>query len=152
MRGAAEHATHAECQARRCAYFIIDTEVTGPAGFAEYRKQVPGTVSKYGGKFLVHDRQMQALEGDWKARPCAESAPLAHAARERGPGRRRIRQRSGNPALRAPSTIRSNSFRNVGLSEYPDPSCASCSTVKPGRTLSSSATAAAASTFCPRQA
>src|SRR5205823_11820383 len=61
-------------------------------------------------------------------------------------------QRSGNPALRAPSTIRSNSLRNVGLSEYPDPSCASCSTVKPGRTLSSSATAAAASAFCPRQA
>src|SRR5438093_7710279 len=61
-------------------------------------------------------------------------------------------QRSGNPALRAPSTIRSNSLRNVGLSEYSDPSCASCFTVKPGLTFKSSVIAAAASAFCPRQA
>jgi hypothetical protein len=92
-----------------------------------------------------------------------------HLGRQRGPGRRRLGldargrndgrdgaaescQRSGKPALRAPSTIRSNSLRNVGLSEYPDPSCASFCTVKPGRTLRSSSTAAAASAFCPRQA
>ena len=31
------------------AYFIVDNEVTDPAGFEEYRKQVPGTVEKYGG-------------------------------------------------------------------------------------------------------
>ena len=48
------------------AYFIIDHEVTDPAGFEEYRRQVPGTVEKYGGKFLVRGGQMQALEGDWK--------------------------------------------------------------------------------------
>ena len=48
------------------AYFIVDNEVTDPAGFEEYRKQVPGTVEKYGGKFLVRGGQMQTLEGDWK--------------------------------------------------------------------------------------
>jgi uncharacterized protein (DUF1330 family) len=32
------------------AYFIVDNEVTDPAGFEEYGKQVPGTVEKYGGK------------------------------------------------------------------------------------------------------
>jgi len=48
------------------AYFIVDNEVTDPAGFEEYRKQVPGTVEKYGGKFLVRGGQVQALEGDWK--------------------------------------------------------------------------------------
>ena len=48
------------------AYFIVDNEVTDPAGFEEYREQVPGTVEKYGGKFLVRGGQMQALEGDWK--------------------------------------------------------------------------------------
>ena len=35
------------------AYFIVDNEVTDPTEFEEYRKQVPGTVEKYGGKFLV---------------------------------------------------------------------------------------------------
>ena len=48
------------------AYFIVDNEVTDPAGFEEYRKQVPGTVEKYGGKFLVRGGQVQTLEGDWK--------------------------------------------------------------------------------------
>ena len=48
------------------AYFIVDNEVTDPAGFEEYRKQVPGAVEKYGGKFLVRGGQMQTLEGDWK--------------------------------------------------------------------------------------
>jgi uncharacterized protein (DUF1330 family) len=48
------------------AYFIVDNEVTDPAGFEAYRTQVPGTVEKYGGKFLVRGGQVQALEGDWK--------------------------------------------------------------------------------------
>jgi uncharacterized protein (DUF1330 family) len=47
------------------AYFIVDSEVSDPAGFEEYRKQVPATVEKYGGKFLVRGGQMQTLEGDW---------------------------------------------------------------------------------------
>jgi uncharacterized protein (DUF1330 family) len=48
------------------AYLIVDNEVTDPAGFEEYRKQVPTTVEKYGGKFLVRGGQIQPLEGDWK--------------------------------------------------------------------------------------
>jgi uncharacterized protein (DUF1330 family) len=48
------------------AYFIVDNEVTDPAGFEEYRKQVPATVAKYGGRFLVRGGQIQTLEGDWK--------------------------------------------------------------------------------------
>ena len=48
------------------AYFIVDNEVTDPAGFEEYRKQVPATVARYGGKFLVRGGQVQTLEGDWK--------------------------------------------------------------------------------------
>jgi uncharacterized protein (DUF1330 family) len=40
--------------------------VTDPVGFEEYRKQVPVTVEKYGGKFLVRGGQVQTLGGDWK--------------------------------------------------------------------------------------
>jgi uncharacterized protein (DUF1330 family) len=48
------------------AYFIVDNEVIDLAGFEQYRKQVPRTVEKYGGKFLVRGGQVQTLEGDWK--------------------------------------------------------------------------------------
>jgi uncharacterized protein (DUF1330 family) len=50
------------------AYFIVENEVTDLAGFEEYREQVPATVEKYGGKFLVRGGQVQTLEGDWKPR------------------------------------------------------------------------------------
>jgi uncharacterized protein (DUF1330 family) len=48
------------------AYFIVDNEVTDPAGFEEYRQQVPITVAQYGGRFLVRGGQIQTLEGDWR--------------------------------------------------------------------------------------
>jgi len=48
------------------AYVIVDIEVTDPAAFEEYRKQVPGTVQKYGGRFLVRGGGMEVIEGDWR--------------------------------------------------------------------------------------
>ena len=48
------------------AYVIVDIEVTDPAGFEEYRKQVPATVQKYGGRFLVRGGAMEVVEGDWR--------------------------------------------------------------------------------------
>ena len=50
------------------AYFIVDNEVTDPAVFEDYRREVPATVEKYGGRFLVRGGQIQTLEGDWKPR------------------------------------------------------------------------------------
>jgi uncharacterized protein (DUF1330 family) len=48
------------------AYCIVDVEVTDPAGFEEYRKLVPGTLEKYGGRFLVRGGRTETLEGDWQ--------------------------------------------------------------------------------------
>jgi uncharacterized protein (DUF1330 family) len=48
------------------AYIIADVTVTDPATMDEYRKQVPATVAKYGGRFLVRGGAHQTLEGDWK--------------------------------------------------------------------------------------
>jgi uncharacterized protein (DUF1330 family) len=48
------------------AYFIVDVDVTDPAGFEEYRKQVPATVERYGGRFVVRGGQVQTLEGTWQ--------------------------------------------------------------------------------------
>jgi uncharacterized protein (DUF1330 family) len=47
------------------AYVIAEIEVTDPAAYEDYRKQVPAVVSKYGGKFLVRGGRIEALEGGW---------------------------------------------------------------------------------------
>jgi uncharacterized protein (DUF1330 family) len=48
------------------AYVIADVEVTDPAGFEEYRQQVPATVAKYGGRFLVRGGALETVEGEWR--------------------------------------------------------------------------------------
>ena len=84
------------------AYFIVDNEVTDPAGFEEYRRQVLGTLEKYGGKILVRGGQLQTLEGDWKpkrivvtefpsieqARRCVRLGGIPSASRRSGCARR----------------------------------------------------------------
>ena len=35
------------------AYFIVDLEITDPAGFEEYRQLVPATIQQYGGRYVV---------------------------------------------------------------------------------------------------
>ena len=89
------------------AYFIVDNEVTDPAGFEEYRKQVPGTVEKYGGTFLVRGGEVQALEGDWKPKrlvvtefPSVERARRWYDSEEyRALKARRIRTARGSMVL-----------------------------------------------------
>lgn len=48
------------------AYVIADVTVTDPPAMEEYRKQVPATLAKYGGRFLVRGGAHQTMEGDWK--------------------------------------------------------------------------------------
>ena len=48
------------------AYIIADVTVTDPATMEEYRKRVPATLAKYGGRFVVRGGAHQTLEGDWK--------------------------------------------------------------------------------------
>ena len=48
------------------AYVLADLTVTDPKTMEEYRKQVPATVAKYGGRFLVRGGPHQTVEGDWK--------------------------------------------------------------------------------------
>ncbi|HME96798.1 MAG TPA: DUF1330 domain-containing protein [Methylomirabilota bacterium] len=48
------------------AYVIVDLTVTDQPTMDEYRKQVPATVARYGGRFLVRGGAHQTVEGDWK--------------------------------------------------------------------------------------
>jgi uncharacterized protein (DUF1330 family) len=47
------------------AYVVVDVEVTDPAGFDEYRQQVPATIAHYGGRYIVRGGQTETLEGHW---------------------------------------------------------------------------------------
>jgi uncharacterized protein (DUF1330 family) len=47
------------------AYVIGEIEVTDPATYEDYRKQVPAVVTKYGGKFMVRGGKVETLEGGW---------------------------------------------------------------------------------------
>ena len=48
------------------AYVIANVTVTDLPAMEEYRKQVPATLAKYGGRFLVRGGAHQTVEGDWK--------------------------------------------------------------------------------------
>lgn len=47
------------------AYVIAEIEVTDQASYDEYRKQVPATVEKHGGRFIARGGKVEALEGGW---------------------------------------------------------------------------------------
>jgi uncharacterized protein (DUF1330 family) len=48
------------------AYVIANVDVKDPAGYEEYRKLVPATIEKYGGKYLVRGGAFEKLEGEWQ--------------------------------------------------------------------------------------
>jgi uncharacterized protein (DUF1330 family) len=89
------------------AYLIADVAITDPAGFEEYRKQVPATIAKYGGRFLARGGAVQTLEGDWRPQrlvvlefPSVEQARRWHDSEEyRGPKALRIRTAKTNLIL-----------------------------------------------------
>lgn len=87
------------------AYVIADVTVTDPPAMEEYRKQVPATLAKYGGRFLVRGGAHQTVEGDWKpARLVVIEFPsLADARRwydsEEYRGPKALRMRAGRTSV-----------------------------------------------------
>lgn len=64
------------------AYVLAEIEITDPEGYKEYTKQVPATIAKYGGRFLVRGGACEALEGEWpRPRRVLLEFPSAEAAR-----------------------------------------------------------------------
>jgi uncharacterized protein (DUF1330 family) len=47
------------------AYIISNLDVQDEAKLAEYIKNAPGTIARYGGKYLVRRGKVDTLEGDW---------------------------------------------------------------------------------------
>jgi len=53
------------------AYLIAEIDITDPAAYEEYRKQVPGVIAKYGGKYIVRGGKVESLEGGWSPKRVA---------------------------------------------------------------------------------
>lgn len=47
------------------AYLIAEIDITDPAAYEEYRRQVPGVIARYGGKYIVRGGKLEPLEGGW---------------------------------------------------------------------------------------
>jgi uncharacterized protein (DUF1330 family) len=89
------------------AYLLVDLEVTDPAGFEEYRQQVPQTIAKYGGRYLVRGGKTEVLEGNWQPKrvvvlefPSVEQARRWYDCEEyRGPKALRMKTARTNVIL-----------------------------------------------------
>ena len=49
------------------AYFIVEIDVQDAAAFDDYRRQVPATIARYGGRYLVRGGHTEPLEGEGQA-------------------------------------------------------------------------------------
>jgi uncharacterized protein (DUF1330 family) len=45
------------------AYVVVNVEVNEPQAYSEYTQQVPATLEKHGGRFIVRGGQPQVKEG-----------------------------------------------------------------------------------------
>ena len=48
------------------AYLIAHVNVKDPVAYEEYKKTVPASIEKYGGKYVVRGGRHEGLEGSWK--------------------------------------------------------------------------------------
>ncbi len=48
------------------AYLIVETEITDPEQYEQYKAASPGAIAAGGGRFLVRGGEMAVLEGDWR--------------------------------------------------------------------------------------
>ena len=48
------------------AYLIADVDIHDAAAFEEYRRDVPATEERYGGRYLARGGATKVLEGDWE--------------------------------------------------------------------------------------
>jgi uncharacterized protein (DUF1330 family) len=47
------------------AYVIVETNITDPEQYEQYKAASPGAVAAGGGRFLVRGGDLAVLEGDW---------------------------------------------------------------------------------------
>jgi uncharacterized protein (DUF1330 family) len=53
------------------AFVIAEIDITDPAAYEDYRRQVPDVIARYGGKYIVRGGKVEALEGGWSPKRIA---------------------------------------------------------------------------------
>jgi uncharacterized protein (DUF1330 family) len=53
------------------AYVIAEIDITDPAAYEDYRRQVPEVIARYGGKYVVRGGKVEPLEGGWSPKRIA---------------------------------------------------------------------------------
>jgi uncharacterized protein (DUF1330 family) len=48
------------------AYIIVETDITDPEQYEQYKAASPGAIEAAGGRFLVRGGELAVLEGDWQ--------------------------------------------------------------------------------------
>jgi len=48
------------------AYVIVETDITDPEQYEQYKRASPGAVVAGGGRFVVRGGELAVLEGDWQ--------------------------------------------------------------------------------------
>jgi uncharacterized protein (DUF1330 family) len=48
------------------AYVIVETNITDPEQYEQYKAASPGAIAAGGGRFLVRGGELAVLEGDWQ--------------------------------------------------------------------------------------
>jgi uncharacterized protein (DUF1330 family) len=47
------------------AYIIVETDISDPEQYEQYKAASPGAIAAGGGRFLVRGGELAVLEGDW---------------------------------------------------------------------------------------
>jgi uncharacterized protein (DUF1330 family) len=47
------------------AYLVVQVDVNDPVRYEDYKRLVPGSLAKYGGRFIVRGGRTETLEGTW---------------------------------------------------------------------------------------
>ena len=47
------------------AYVIVQVDVNDPVRYEDYKKMVPESLAKFGGRFVVRGGRTETLEGSW---------------------------------------------------------------------------------------
>jgi uncharacterized protein (DUF1330 family) len=48
------------------AYVIVETDISDPERYEQYKAASPGAIAAGGGRFLVRGGELAVLEGDWE--------------------------------------------------------------------------------------
>jgi uncharacterized protein (DUF1330 family) len=51
---------------RMAAYVLVDTEITDPVRYEDYKARAKPIVESFGGRYLVRGGALSVLEGEWQ--------------------------------------------------------------------------------------